>query len=110
MIKRILIATALVVASLSSPVQAFTGNELKRNCGDTDVNYGLCIGFILGVVDGVLIDTPPDSIICIPDGVSFGQMKDIVLKYMNDNPANLHFPGASLVFYALGEAFPCKAA
>jgi hypothetical protein len=108
MIKRSLIAAALVVASLSSPVQAMTGNELKRNCGDTGAKYGLCVGFVVGVVDGVLIDSPPDSIICVPDGVSHGQMKDIVLKYMNDNPANLHFPAALLVFFALGEAFPCE--
>ena len=105
--------------------EAMTGYELERRCGDTGVGNGLCTGFIWGVADGLLlithtealaaqtniktINSGPDPIICVPDGISPRDLTDIVLKYMNDNPANMYFPAGLLVYYALGEAFPCKA-
>ena len=37
-----------------------------------------------------------------------GQIKKIVVKYLNDNPENLHNTASSLVQVALFEAFPCE--
>ena len=44
---------------------------------------------------------------CLPAGVSGLQLRKVVNKYLNENPANLHHGAAALVYGALDEAFPC---
>jgi len=37
------------------------------------------------------------------------QIRQIVVKYLNDNPQRLHRPAALLVIFALTDAFPLQA-
>ncbi|MFP6801731.1 MAG: Rap1a/Tai family immunity protein, partial [Pseudomonadales bacterium] len=46
---------------------------------------------------------------CVPEGengVTAGQLRKIVVKYLNENPEELHLTAGSLVSNALNEAFP----
>jgi len=46
-----------------------------------------------------------DVLICPPDGVSVNQIASIVMKYLRENPEDLHFSAVSLVAIALSKAF-----
>ncbi len=62
------------------------------------------MGYTIGVADSnsFLICAPGG-----PGGVTQGQFTDIVKKYLNDNPAQLHRDADVLVLDALTQAFPC---
>ncbi|WP_363117903.1 Rap1a/Tai family immunity protein [Marivita sp. XM-24bin2] len=45
--------------------------------------------------------------VCLPLGVERGQMIDVVIKYLDANPAQRHNPARMLTWLALLEAFPC---
>jgi hypothetical protein len=45
---------------------------------------------------------------CVPDGVSAGQLVEVVKKWLREHPENWHYGADSLVAAALQEAFPCR--
>lgn len=121
---------ALVLAILTSPARAdfFNGNELHAACSlkttDGITAYVAAI-YDKALADGTIVNffvtasevkRNPDlahiakSIkpYCVSDAVSLGQLKDVVCKWLVDNPARRHYPGAVIVPTALGDAFPCK--
>jgi len=106
---------AVVGLSVTVPanVQAafVNGNELHNWCtmpgGD-----GLCFSYIKGVWD--MIDAAQEiniarkKFICVPSGVTIGQMKDVVLKSLNSRPEVRHLSASSLVWNALVAVWECK--
>ena len=102
------------------------GNELVEHCNSaiklyegensasttTEIGAGLC----LGVLDGFRsLNTFYEAVLekdqlffCIPTGVTNGQLAKVVVKYLNDNPSELHEPATALIWTALFEAFPCN--
>lgn len=114
----------LVLGLLGSPVSAdfFDGQELHRLCTSEDVRENqVCTGYAIGVVDSAedlairasisperFGDNAADLIMpyCVPVGAGGRQLKDIVAKYLTDNPQERHFKAVSLVSLAMMEAFP----
>jgi hypothetical protein len=99
------LAIMLAASGISS------GNDLYAACksGD-DIEIGMCIGFITGVTSGVQTDreiakVPPAW--CIRKGVTQGQMRDITLKFMEDDPSIRDQDAAGIVIFAMARAFPC---
>jgi len=45
---------------------------------------------------------------CQPQGVTFGQVGDIVKDYLEKHRNDRHKNAATLTIYALSEAFPCS--
>ena len=78
------------------------GNSLKESCQSTNLySDAFCLGYVIGVADNNAAS------ICTPVGVTQGQVRDIVKKYLSDNPAQLHRDADILVLNALQQAFPC---
>jgi hypothetical protein len=101
--KKLIFCLALLIVL---PVNAnyLSGNELKARCvSDNYVNSGMCMGYITGVVDSY-----NNFVFCIPTGVTIGQMKDILKKYMDENPAKLHESAVDIVASAMKKDFSCK--
>ena len=46
--------------------------------------------------------------ICPEKGVTIGQSRQVVLKYLRDKPQDLHLPFVLLAHLALAAAFPCS--
>ena len=110
---------------ISSPVNAVntdisTGNDLWYRCTSSNFfDQGLCDGFIEGVMKGVetgedglrgrmKIPVPTHfSLICRPDGVTVGQIVDIIKKFLADSPQIRHLQAQTLIYGALTKAFPC---
>lgn len=83
----------------------YTGNELHEKCAETTPWF--CMGFIAGVIDhstGSLT-----RVICLPTGVTIGQVMDVVVNYLDDHPERRHRAAEEIVVDAGYQAFPCGA-
>jgi hypothetical protein len=104
-------ALALAVFALgSSPATATSfdsGNDLYRYCSSKDAGKTiLCLGLVTGYLEGMQLAFDCNNL----DAVSREQLKDIVLKFLHDNPADRHLPAALLSSRAYYLAFKCQKA
>lgn len=99
------------------------GNLLLESCLEADkltrndLSYdkfkaGYCIGIVKGVFDLMLVTRdylPNKGKLCIPDKMLHNSQKiKIVIKYLEDNPEQLHLMEATLSSCAFVNAFPCE--
>jgi Rap1a immunity proteins len=96
-----------------------TGNDLVASCSATsEFESGSCIGFIQGVINGFNSGTivqhgrgnGEHSILdlCVPNGVTNGQVTKVVLAYTDKHPEQLHYPADVIVTKAISEAWPLE--
>ena len=112
----------LVLSSSVTYAGFDSGNDLlkllkacdKRDAGGS-VSDGMgCMagrGYVSAVYDSHEVFVQNELIsnfYCAPIGVQRAQLGAVVLKYLNDNPAELHMSAAALVINAFGEAWPCS--
>ncbi len=108
-------ALALVLVSAGAGAQETMsswadGNDMKNFCHSEAPNFsqGLCVGFAMAVAE--IAGSQPifdRQRACIPPGVKRGQLKDIMVKFLDDHPEQLHLTATSLAARAYEEAFPC---
>lgn len=111
--KKILcVPVVLAALSLAAPTYSenrhgvrLKGNDLSHYCDQNAdaVATGICIGYISGIADSLV------DVLCIPPDVEAGQLVKQTVKFMNENPAQLHHDAAPIVGAALQEGFPCSA-
>ncbi len=117
------VAAALAgVCLLAAPANAYTtGNQLHMLCSEPSIELA-CSFYIDGIVE-VLSDLqaatrglPTDSYqpardlakpFCLPENSTKGQVKDIVKRYLSEQPEKRHGIAWYLISVALQEAFPC---
>jgi hypothetical protein len=66
------------------------------------------VGYVMGVHDALNGRTSAGYCFQSPKNVTSGQLSDVVLKYLEDNPQLRHYSGNSLVSAALAQSFPCR--
>lgn len=80
-----------------------SGNELLNNLkGGVDERM-FAIGYIAGVsdfLDGLTV--------CSPNGVTLGQMRDLIRDYLEKNPDKRHYSADSLIRNRLEQLWPCQ--
>ncbi len=75
-----------------------------------DVLQIACGSFIKGLVEGstgALGRGGHPQLFCPPDGATIGQDRDIIVRWLIDNPQWRHLPAAAVSMKALSRAFPC---
>jgi len=104
--------TVFVGALLIAPAHGATsfistGNDLLFACeNDGDRTY--CLGYIAGVMDVFEQSRElQQKRQCLPLGAHIGQVRDVVLKYLQRNPTRRTNPVASLVETAVVETWHC---
>jgi hypothetical protein len=104
MIKSIVMFLVLFAVNTANAADIVTGNSLSEYCNSKSYfSQGMCIGFISGAAN---VYTYADSL-CVPKNVTYGQIANIVEKYLNENPKSTHLPGELLVAMALEDTFSC---
>jgi hypothetical protein len=70
---------------------------------------GLCLGYVAGVYDDIRSEdaNSDDPRVCPSPKVTVEQIRDIVVRWLADNPAKRIYSGADLVEAALEQAWPC---
>src|SRR4051794_13108833 len=107
MTRRTAIAGAVtLLALLIEPAGAsfYDGNMLLAKCTGSFRDKDICASYIMGVADDVKDNNDE---LCLPDGVTGGQLSEIVTAYLQRKVATRHRSAASLVGLALLEAFKC---
>jgi hypothetical protein len=117
---------ALTIAAalfFGAPAQAddtaiWTGNYLLNACQQvTNVasssktplyfQQGICLGVVAGLMD-VGRYLKPDLAFCPPQGANYVQATRIVVKYMEENPRDLHEHLTVLISFVLRKTWPCE--
>jgi len=120
----------LSIAAVPAVAEVDNGKTLYAACSslknEPTVQSGYCVGYFTGVWEGmklgialpIMIEGGQSAAelegmsnqllrVCMPPEVERGQMIDVVIKYLDNNPAERHGPARMLTWLALLEAFPC---
>lgn len=99
----------LLVVLLMVPAMAhaefMTGNQLHSKLNSSEVSERIqALGYIQGV-----FDAGQHYRHCAPDniGITAGQVRDIVLNYLNAKPSVRNFTADLLIIDALKQIWPC---
>jgi hypothetical protein len=98
-------------ACAQNPVAStYSGNDLLRDCSDRNnvTSFSFCLGYINGLRDGVVfasVGLGAKPSFEISEKVELGQLKDVVVRYLNEHPEERHQHAAVLVHRALVKAF-----
>ena len=102
------VTVCLLACTLSTPASAYfyTGSQLLALCESSEsFEDGLCVGAILGHYDMLLAL----GYSCRNDRLpTRQQIREVVVKYLKNNPAKLSGRAATLTYFALLSAFDCK--
>jgi hypothetical protein len=80
-----------------------SGNSLLQKLESTEITDRLVgLGYVMGVSD-----TQQGKYHCSGAQVTAGQTRDVVIKYMKNNPQNRDLTADVVVTISLGLAFPC---
>jgi hypothetical protein len=114
---RMLLPIGLAACSLiwtnSAQAQVYfsTGTQLLEKClaEPGSLAHIACTGEITGAVDQIRYENEVTGKcgIAVPDEVTRGELRDVVVKFLQDNPDMLPAPSAHLIVYAMIQAFPC---
>jgi hypothetical protein len=106
----VLLGMAAVFASTADAAGEFkSGNEIKAGLegwvdkGSTEyVRDAMAFGYVIGVHDAL-----SGAVVCSGENVTQGQVIDVVLKYMRQNPEVLDRSADQIVVAALKDVWPC---
>ena len=110
--------TLFTLACFGEPARAETlvtylnGNALYADCTEGNARY--CTGYIIGIVDAAALfkalaasNKNDPILICTPDDATQGQVRDVVIRWLEENPEQRHLAAPSLVLEAIFEKFTC---
>lgn len=110
-------------ASAKSSNYVFTGEDIYESCRHAlaglekkgeydDHRFGVCAGYIAGIVDfhtvATTVESLPSDMFCLPGNITTAQVIRDVSHFLEENPDKLHDLAAYLVIIALSEAYPCQ--
>lgn len=111
-VRRVLLAVGISSLILSAAQPALAefqdGNQLLRVCSSNAVqDEAYCAGFMSAAADAHRAAPHYANSICLSPDVALGQVRDVVLQYLQNEPQLRHYVAVSIVFEALADAFPC---
>jgi len=93
---------AFIAVLISNDARAswVDGNELYDSCtSDNLFKAASCLNYVIGALDG-------NPSIKTPASATRGQVRDVVVKYLKDHPADRDLPAGFLVYLAVRDAWP----
>lgn len=114
-----LLAATVVAGSSTDAVPGFIeGGVLAALCRPApeavapDTRGALCLGYIVGVADQILLDAaaaaPSLRAICLPPGVVPEDLRADILAVFERHPETQTAAAASVVSQALAQRYPCR--
>jgi hypothetical protein len=106
---RFALMAAIVLGASAAQAQRVSkvdGSKLLTYC--TSKNTAGCDAYLDGMGDGLAAAHHEKQLACIPKDVTTAQMRDVVIKYIHDNPQVREKSAARLTSDAFLAAFPCR--
>jgi hypothetical protein len=112
--KRLLVAMLLLLAGPAHAQESlFTGNGYLKACtADDPVSRAVCMQYTLGMGNMLLslqLSGLTRALECSPGESTGRQKKDLLVKYLQDNPQVRHFPTPQIYLAVLEQVWPCSA-
>lgn len=110
-------ATAILIVAIfvADPSKAAmdSGNSIWSYCQKKISSKLICAGYIHGVADAIfnLGELGQPFVLwraCYQNGITNGQIKDVVVQFLRDNPSLRNGPAPLLIAEALSKAWPCS--
>lgn len=99
--KKLIFAAALICTGAQA--EFWTGNDLLAKINSNELaDRTAAIGYIMGV-----FDSSHSVSHCPPQNVTAGQVRDMVVKSLNDGVAARHMSADGFVVYTLKNTWPC---
>jgi hypothetical protein len=87
-------------------------NGLERGGEYDDHRFGVCAGYVAGIIDfhtvATTVESLPVDMFCLPPKISTAEVIRQVTQYLENNPDRQHDLAAYLVILALREVYPCN--
>ena len=100
----VLLSAILVLPASAAP--PMTGSQLLDYCTSEEaVERTYCMGYIMGYAEGA---GGWGRAWCVPDGVTNGQVMEVVIRQLKTNPRDRHAGASLTVHRALRDAWPCE--
>lgn len=100
-------AIAMVAATTHANAAFESGNSLLARANLSDPGDDIYfLGYVVGVADRIT-SNPFGTVVCLPSNVTKGQVSAVVRKWLENNPAMLHYGADGLILDALHQSFPC---
>jgi hypothetical protein len=99
--KKLLVS--LLLMSGSAQAEFLSGNKLYEDLQGNVNSRIYALGYIIGVVDRSMNED-----ICLPAGVTQGQVQDVVINYMAAKPQMRNYSADLSVVLALRQHWPCR--
>jgi len=107
----IFLAMLWVVPARAQAPDLFIGNGYLKACTETEpIHRAVCTQYTLGMTEMLLALEAAHFVkplFCAPDQVTGNQKRDILVKFLKDNPAIRHAATPRLLIVALQQAYPC---
>src|ERR1700758_4438935 len=103
------ILCALPVHGKADVEQGFLdGNKLLDLCKkDASItNQRVCAGYLMGVAD--VGQQLHKGTLCMPTGISVSDLRELVMKYVEENPEQQRYAAFSTILTIFLNAFPCR--
>jgi hypothetical protein len=98
-----LIIALLIASPVVSNAEFLTGNHLlSRMQSESAVDKAIATGYVMGV-----FDNGQNASHCASSNVSSGQARDVVKKFLEENPSVRDYTADILTVVALSKAWPC---
>jgi hypothetical protein len=97
-----LLAVALFAPAVAS-AGFMTGNDLLSRMNGDNISQIQAIGYVQGVYDAY-----SNFVFCPPNGVSAGQVNDMIKNYITNTPATRNKSADILIGAALKGVWPCE--
>lgn len=97
-----------ILALFASTVGAYgyfdTGNDMRGRCYKSESWGAICSSAASAYLDLMMAE----GYKCRADGVSREQLRDVMLKYINDTPDERHLPAAFIAILSFEKSFGCR--
>jgi hypothetical protein len=97
------VIAALLFVPTIAHAEFMTGNDLLSDMNGSNSRQMLALGYVMGVTD-----TFNTLTVCPPNGITAGQVQDIIRKHLEENPSSRHFTADSIIRNKLEALWPCS--
>src|SRR5258705_10452565 len=98
------LALAVLTTEASAEIQRYvSADTLHEWCQQQPAR---AMYYVAGALDALMLSAN-NAPVCIPAESTLAQARDVVCKYLRDNPAKRHYNTASSLWMAQSQACPC---
>lgn len=96
----------IAMALIAQPAHSLNGNQwLENSRSDSELSRIAAFAFLSGTLKTLMYSGMANACPDVPDEVNTEQVKEIIIKWLEDNPENRHFEMPMIAWAALGDAY-----